>query len=360
MPEENATVPAALQKQMDALTSQAPEEGTPTPETPAPTEAAPPPEPETAPTPAPTQESTEQGTPQPAPVAEPNDETWEHKYRVVSGRIAADSRTHRRAMQEKDAELATLREQLEAQKAQPQAPQAPPPQPQAKAFDLDATMATITDDEVEKMISEQDIEDYGMAYWKQILGVQRLGQPQPQADVQTAPVPTGVPAEVTQRLDYLEGLQRQQSDHAFFADLTTLAPNWESTEVEEGFVQWREQVEPMSGKTYGELIEDAYYDHDPMRTAALFEQYAASKPSAPPPPPGHTVESQVVPPSGGAPSPSTPQGDTMTLDQWNLAMKELTKGNMTPERVAERHKELVAMARAGRVTEPTQPMQGIW
>lgn len=360
MPDQTENVPEALQKQMDALT-QAPQDGTPAPTT----EATDTPPTETTPAPTETPQNTEapapapQEAPKPAPVEDdPNSESYQQRYKVIAGKYNAETRQLRQSVQEKDAELALLRQELKAKSQQPP-PQQQPPQPQAKPFDLDATMASITDDEVESLISEQDIEDYGVEYWKQILGVQRMGQNQAAGQSQQLPQQP-IPDEFTQRLDYLEQSQRMQQDQAFFADLSALTPNWEQTETEDGFMQWKDEVEPMSGKTYAELIEDAYYAHDPLRTAALFDQYAATRPSAPPPAPGHTIESQVVPPTGGAPPPVQADANTMPLDQWNQAMKELTKGNMTPERVAERHKELVAMARAGRVTAPAQPMQGVW
>lgn len=362
MPDSNDNVPKALQQQMDSLlsgnqTPNAPQPGTPD-TTPAPP-TAPAPNPLTAkdtilpsndpsavaPTPVQAPVQAMQNTQVP-PVAPHTDDTFQHKYKVLTGKYNAETRELRRVSQEKDAQIAALQQQMAQAPDAHRRVQTQQPATQPVAFDLDSEMAQISDAELQQMIKPKDLEDFGDDYWRQIIAVQRLNQPAASSVPQAEPIPSVL----DQRFEDLEKRQQQQQDREFFADLSSIVPAWEQMEMTPEFVQWKGQKEPMSGRTFGELIEESYHAYDPLRAATLFETYSQHLPSTPPSTPG--LESQVVPETGGTPSPGEFSKPTMPLDQWQREMQELTKGVMTPERAREKQAELAVMMREGRVVQP--------
>jgi len=358
MPDSNENVPKALQQQMDSLLSgnQAPQPGTPesTPQT-APTEPNPLTAQDTtlpsnnpsvvAPTPVQAPAPAMQNTQAP-PVAPQSDDSFMHKYKVLTGKYNAETRELRRGNQEKDAQIAALQQQMAQAPDAQRRVQTQQPATQPVAFDPEAAMAQISDAELQRRIEPKALEDYGEDYWRQHLAMLQLSQPAASSVPQDEPMPSVL----DQRFEGLEKRQQQQQDREFFADLSNIVPAWEQMESTPEFTQWKGQKEPMSGLTYGELIEDSYHAYDPLRAATLFETYSQHLPSTPPSTPG--LESQVVPETGATPSPGEFSKQTMPLDQWQREMQELTKGVMTPERAREKQAELAVMMREGRVVQP--------
>lgn len=65
----------------------------------------------------------------------------------------------------------------------------------------------------------------------------------------------------------------QTSQSLYYKDLDSAASGWREKNVDDGFNDWLDEIDPMSGYLRRDLLMDAFSSHDAIRTAQIFNAY---------------------------------------------------------------------------------------
>ena len=194
---------------------------------------------------------------EPEPVKQTEDETWERKYKTLQGMYNADVPRLRN-------EVADLKSQLETAIAR-----------------LDAASKKTEEAPVERLVTDKDVEDFGSDL-VDLIKRQATEVAQQQID--------RLKEENAQLRQELNGVSERQGDIArqtYFADLARMVPDYEDINVDQRFLDWLSEVDPLSGHQRQEFLNNAFNTYDVARTAILFNAFkeltgSAPKPKAPP------------------------------------------------------------------------------
>jgi hypothetical protein len=253
--------------------------------------AAPAAEPETPPAPEP-----EAATPTPSP----EEETWERRFKTLKGKYDAEVPRLTAELKELRRDLAAL---TAAAKEKAEAPKKPEP-----------------------LVNEKDVETFG----SDLLDViDRKAQEVARSLVGTEMAE--LKAENLQLREQLDGVAERQvvnDRRGYFAELERLVPDWEAVNVDEGFLGWLAEADPLSGRPRQDYLNSAFESHDVERTAALFSTYKQL--TAPPAtkPARQELERQVAPGSSKA-TPAAPPSQSeklWTLREIELFYQDVSKG----------------------------------
>lgn len=222
------------------------------------------------------------------------DETILQKYRTLQGMYNAEVPRLHSQNRELNGRVQQMEQLLASLSAQQNAPQTPA--------------------QVEKYLSEKEVEDYGDS-----IDVMRK-------------VTREELGSVAQRIAQLEGLVRQMqssvvpqvqslaqrqavsSEQQFWSELGAAVPNWREVNDNQDFQSWLLEVDPMTGSTRQAYLEDAQRNLDPRRVASFFRTWLERNGQANVAQPKGTsknseLEKQVAPGrSRGAGSPQTGKG----------------------------------------------------
>lgn len=202
------------------------------------------------------------------PPEAPQDDKWEQRYRSLQGTFRADQERSR-------AEIAALTRQVETLTAQ----LADREQPARKPG--------------KTLVTDKDVEDFG----PELLDVIRR-----QAEVVAEERLVEVNAENARLREQLMSVTDRQglSDRqVFFGQLASLVPDYEDVNLDQGFIDWLAETDPLSGLPRQAYLNDAFEKMDARRTATLFNSYKQSV--APPeiptpaPPARNGLERHVAP-----------------------------------------------------------------
>jgi len=225
------------------------------------------------------------GTPPgaPAPAAGPSslpqlqeqpesEQTWEHKYKSLQGRLADDRKKSGEIIGELSERIRKMEEQ------QITRPQAPPPKRPLQ-------------------ISPDEMSDYGEDF---ISMVQRIAQHT--VDGRIEPL-----AQEVGRTQRQVGVQENRTMHQRMAELY---PEWEQMNGDERFIAWTQLPDPYSGAIRGSLMQEAWNSGDARRVLAFFQGFLAEEAALNPQGQGRQLVAPLAPPNG-APAPAPP----LTLTQ---------------------------------------------
>lgn len=219
------------------------------------------------------------------PEIDPNDETWAHKYRVLQGRFNAEVPRLHQQVKELNGQLSQLQQRLE---------QAPP---------VPATPESSPVDELRAK--------YGEAYGDDLAkDTEALARAIAEKELEKA----------ARRVEQLERqVQETQATSAqaqFFSTLSSRVPNWQDINMDQGWLAWLGEFDPLVGATRQDVLDYAQSQADADRAAGIFESFLLTRQQARPiaavsanrPAPQGYMQDQVVPRSQGtAPSVNTPQ-----------------------------------------------------
>jgi DNA repair exonuclease SbcCD ATPase subunit len=229
----------------------------------------------------------DQASPEPTPVEEvvqvdPNDETWEHKYRSAQGRYNAEVPRLHKQIKELSGEVAQLQQRLDQITATPAQPEISP---------------------VDELRAK-----YGEAYGDDLAK---------DTEALARAIATKELEKAAKRVEELERqMQETQASGAqaqFFSTLAARVPNWQDVNAEQGWLAWLGEFDPLVGATRQDVLDYAQSQADADRVAAIFETYLLTRQQAPRAAPQAPVantgylQEQLVPRSQGtAPSVSQP------------------------------------------------------
>jgi hypothetical protein len=275
-------LPRVIQEQVeqaDAFVAQM----TGQPANPADTAPEPDPNPDVNPEPQPQPISQEED---PKPVPDVSEETWQSKFFALKGKYDAEVPRLHSQMREMSQQVQTLITEAAVAKAQ-QTKQEPVP--------------------AKTLITEQDKEAFGSDLLdlidratEQKLAGNRDLEAQLRAEINEL---KGKLGNVTER-------QVVSDKDRYEASLSAQVPDWEAMNVDQGFLTWLAEVDPVYGMPRQYALTNAYESLDANRTATIFKQYKATLAPSPRPQANRELQRQVAPTrSHTSPAPTTSTAD---------------------------------------------------
>lgn len=206
--------------------------------------------------------------PEPAPVPE---ETWERKYLTLKGMYDAEVPRLHAQMREVNQQVQTLIAENATVKAQSVAPEP------VKA---------------QTLITEQDKEAFGSdlldlidrATESKISGF-RGREAELEAKI----------AELHGKLGNVSERQGVSDKDRYQSALTAQMPDWEALNIDQGFLAWLAEVDPVYGMPRQYALNNAYESLDANRTAMIFKQYKSMLPASQQQQANRELQRQVAP-----------------------------------------------------------------
>jgi len=279
-----------------------------------------------APPPTPPEASVPEPTP-PAPQPEDTEESWRQRYYSLQGMFNAEVPRLRTEVQELTNQLKTLRE---TQAPQPAAPQTP--------------------------VSDKDIEAFG----PELVDLMRRVASERTASLETEVTQLkSVNADLRKQLGTVEQSQGNSALRQFETDLTNVVPDWQAVNVDQDFLRWLGELDPVGGVQRQAFLNDAYQALDARRVANIFNAFKATKAPAPAPAPAPSqaaeLNRQITPKStqqSAAPSQS-PNERIWSTDEIASFYKDTSLGKYRGREDEQRRieSEIEAAVSSGRLRE---------
>lgn len=324
-------------------------------------EAEPEPEPEPQPEPTAGAQGEAQETSSPKPTEQKSDQSvWEQRYYSLKGKYDAEVGPLMRQNRELQQQLQALSAQVEQLAKLRNEPERKP-EPENPG------------------VTPQDVETFGQDLIDLIQRVARgvvnsLVKPLSQ-ELEAVKQLT---AQLQGTLEVVEDRSGKAAQDTFVRKLTELVPDWQKINVEQQFLLWLEEPDPISGIVRKQLLNAAAERLEVQRVAALFKAYKAWKaeqgleeptpPPPPPPPPAPTpvtpqrrlpianpeISAQVAPGKSRSSTP-VPQSDPSTRIWTQAEIRQfyedvkLGRFRGTPEDVARIEAEIDLAAAQGRI-----------
>ena len=270
-------LPRHLQEQLDQANATLDQinnpQPAPEPETPAPEPQAQVADPE--PTPEPTPAAPEPQAPTEPAQSQQQPDVWEHKYKTLQGLFNREVPTLQTKVKDLEAKLHDAVDRLNAAADARTTPEAP-------------------------ALNPQDVENFGQDLVDMVSRVARgsLGDVAKQFEQRLARIE-----------DALKGTTQQvavTAEQAFFDRLAKLVPDWEAVNINQAFLAWLTEIDPILGSQRQTALDAAQQSLNADRAAAVFNAFKATLPQAPTPKQTSPVDKQVSP-KGSAASPAPQQ-----------------------------------------------------
>lgn len=261
--------------------------------------------------------------PQPKSVSE---ETWERKYLTLKGMYDAEVPRLHSQMKELNVQVQTLIAENAAAKAQ-------------QAYDQPSMAKTL--------ITEQDKEAFGSdlldlidrATEQKVAGF-RDRESQLLSEVN----------ELKSKLGNVSERQGVSDKDRFLSALSAQVPDWEALNVDQGFLSWLAEVDPIYGLPRQYALTNAYEAFDAARTATIFKQYRNM--IAPPTQQRQpNLQSQVAPTRSRSTPATTSAGEKRIYSSQEVSdfYNEWIKGRLTNEEAVKMEAEINAAQAEGRI-----------
>ncbi len=258
-----------------------------------------------------------QPDPQPEPVAqrakEPADPResdpnyWRHRHLTTEGILKAE----RAKAQQLADEAAALR--AEADKLRRETLDT------RKASDAQSRERALDQIALTEYFTAKQIEEYGEEHLRTVLkgnvkAALKTIQPELQSELE----------QMRAEIESLRGSASQSREQAFWAQLDSAMPDWQSQQADPEFQAWLADNDPVSGRTRDSFVKDAQKSLDAKRVVAIFKSYQAttqptqapqqaSRPSAPPV--GKSIQAELPPPA-----------QKLRYSDWQKFQRDMTQG----------------------------------
>ena len=214
-------------------------------------------------------------SPTPAPPAT----DWEQRYSTLQGKYNTE-------IAELRGQVRSLENLIGSMRTAPPADPSPPPSPTFASMPPGSGMK----------IPEEDIEAYGEDLIK---GTQRW------AEAHYAPVVQQLETRIRQLEGNTHRIETRSAAQSVEQALDRAVPDWQTVNVDPGFITWLGQIDPFSGNTRKSMITDAHTRGDAARTIAFFQAFK-------------NEQTLVDPPRGtqlGQTGGSSPPADRLPLEE---------------------------------------------
>lgn len=270
--------------------------------------------------------------PAPAPVSQEPvntipEEKWENKYHTLKGMY--------------DAEVPRLHSQVRELNTQVQ---------QLVADAAVAKAQTPQDSKTPSLITEQDKEAFGPDL---IDLIERATESKVSTFRQREEQLIGQIKELQGKLGDVSERQVVSDKDRFLMGLAQRVPDWEVLNVDQGFLAWLSEVDPVYGIPKQAALTGAYENLDVARVASIFESYKKlTTPAQPAKQKNQELQRQVAPTRSRATSPEPADSNNQRIfSQQEVAdfYEAARRGHVSPEDAVRIENEINAAAAEGRI-----------
>ena len=234
-------------------------------------------------------------SPEPEPKPAVSEETWEQKYNTLKGKFDAEVPRLYAQVRELNTQVTQLTSDLAVAKATPAQP-VPASTP--------------------SLITEQDKEAFGSDL---IDLIERATEAKLAGSRQLEAKLTAEIAELKGKLGNVSERQVVSDKDRYESALTAAVPDWQALNVDQGFLNWLAEVDPVYGMPRQYALTNAYEALDANRTATIFNQYKKSLAPAPQSSNRADLQRQVAPTrSRTSPAPTNPNVDKRIYNQQDI------------------------------------------
>jgi hypothetical protein len=254
------------------------------------------------------------------------EEKWAHKYHTLKGMYDAEVPRLHSQVREMQAQLTQLTADLAVAK-------------ETKAAETQ---------KIESLITEQDKEAFGPDLIDLIerateskVGTLREREAQLINEIK----------ELKGKLGDVSERQVVSDKDRFLAGLGQQVPDWEALNVNQGFLEWLQEVDPVYGLPRHAALNNAYENLDVTRVANIFKAYKALLPQANQPKVNQELQRQVAPTrtrSAAAPTDSVNQ-KIFTQQEIATFYDEWRRGHYDEEEAARMEKDIHTAITEGRI-----------
>ena len=264
--------------------------------------------------------------PEPKPVVP--EETWERKYLTLKGMYDAEVPRLHAQMRELNGQVQSLIAENATAKAQQSVPQ-----PTSS----------------KTLITEQDKEAFG----SDLLDLIDRASEQKVAEFRShnAQLMDEI-AELKGKLGNVTERQVVSDKDRFISALASQVPDWEALNVDQGFLTWLAEVDPVYGLPRQAALNGAYEAFDANRTAAIFKQYKALVTPAQQTTQNRDLQRQVAPTrsrSTAAPATSSAEKKIYSQQEISTFYNDWMKGHLNSAEAEQMEREIHAAINEGRV-----------
>jgi hypothetical protein len=264
----------------------------------------------------------------PKPVPDVSEETWQSKFFALKGKYDAEVPRLHSQMREMSQQVQTLITEAAVAKAQ-QTKQEPVP--------------------VKTLITEQDKEAFGSDLLdlidratEQKLAGNRDLEAQLRSEIN----------ELKSKLGNVTERQGVSDKDRYEAALGAQVPDWEAMNIDQGFLTWLAEVDPVYGMPRQYALTNAYESLDANRTATIFKQYKATIAPTPRPQANRELQRQVAPTrSHTSPAPTTSTADkrVYTTSDIDSFYAEWRRGMIDEAEAVQIERDIHAAINEGRI-----------
>ena len=265
------------------------------------------------------------------PVEKPEvpEEKWAHKYHTLKGMYDAEVPRLHSQLREMQAQL----NQLMADKAAAEAQKAEQAQ------------------RVESLITEQDKEAFGPDL---IDLIERATESKVKTLREREASLVDEIKELKGKLGDVSERQGTSDRERFLMALGQQVPDWENLNVDQGFLAWLQQVDPVYGLPRQAALTNAYEQLDVMRTANIFNAYKQTLPQTQTQQPNKVkqeLQRQVAPTRTRSAAAPTDSNNSRIFTQPEIAQfyDEWRRGHYEEEEAARMEKDIIAAINEGRI-----------
>jgi len=266
----------------------------------------------------------------PEPEAKPavSEETWEQKYHTLKGKFDAEVPRLYAQVRELNSQIGQLTTDLAT----------------AKAVQTQPVPASTP-----SLITEQDKEAFGADL---IDLIERATEAKLAGSRSLEAKLTAEIAELKGKLGNVTERQVVSDKDRYESALTTAVPDWQALNVDQGFLNWLAEVDPVYGMPRQYALTNAYDALDAHRTATIFNQYKKSVTPAPQSNSRPNLNSQVAPTrSRTSPAPTNPNVDKRVYSQQDIDAfyAEWRRGMIDEAEAVQIEKDIHAATTEGRI-----------
>ena len=254
-------------------------------------------------TPAPTNDSQ-------TPPAGQQDDTWEHRFKVLQGKYNSEVPRFAHENKELKSRLDALQAELEVIKnAKP----------------------------VEPLVKPEEIEQYGEGLIDVARRIAREEIAGKQAEIDA----------LKAQLSSVQTVTTNNVERDFYKSLAEMVPDWQQLNEDAGFLKWLEEVDELTGSKKFDLLSRAEQSRDAVRVAKFFQSYKKTS-SSWAANSARSLEQQLVPDTAKTPE-SPPSKKIWTRPEISAFYDRLRRGAVSDKDAIAIEADITAAQLEGRI-----------
>ena len=208
--------------------------------------------------------------PLPGPTAEDLAKA-EQRFRVIQGKYQSEVPRLNQQLRQALATIADLEKRVVVPAPGTAPAPAPVAAPAAPAPERPVTKADITEADVRAEVSQADIDEYGMDFWRSVLAREKEMERRLRRELASVPVAAAEQPKLEMMEYQLERVRLTQFEN----DLSAFHPDWREVNGTEAWIAYLQEVNTITGQTYQQHVSAACDAYDAFRVSEIINAFKA-------------------------------------------------------------------------------------